>query len=242
MGGFGTTNAGISGVFLFQNNYLCLKKVYLRTQFTGEIMKKLLICLAATAAVCSAQAQSGDFTGFSAGGNLAMNAAGVTASNGDGFKNDGVGQQSIGLGAFATYGFSVGGGMLLSLGFDYSLSDLKVQEYEYTATSAKSILKIQNVWSLSIAPGTMLTDKTLAYAKLGFEKGTAFTSSNDIPEPSKSLTGTSWGFGMKTFINKGTFLQVEAKQTNFGSMKFDNSSTDNKFRATTGSVGLGFMF
>ena len=39
-------------------------------------MKKLLICLAATAAVCSAQAQSGDFTGFSAGGNLAMNAAG----------------------------------------------------------------------------------------------------------------------------------------------------------------------
>jgi hypothetical protein len=30
-------------------------------------MKKLMICLAATAAVCSAQAQSGDFTGFSAG-------------------------------------------------------------------------------------------------------------------------------------------------------------------------------
>ena len=30
-------------------------------------MKKLMICLAATAAVCSAQAQSGDLTGFSAG-------------------------------------------------------------------------------------------------------------------------------------------------------------------------------
>jgi hypothetical protein len=67
MGGFGTTNAGISGVFIFKNNYLFLIKVYLRNQFIGEIMKKLLICLAATAAVCSAQAQSGDFTGFSAG-------------------------------------------------------------------------------------------------------------------------------------------------------------------------------
>ena len=58
-------------------------------------MKKLLICLAATAAVCSAQAQSGDFTGFSAGGNLAMNAGNYSQTVGTATL-DGVGQQSLG--------------------------------------------------------------------------------------------------------------------------------------------------
>ena len=53
-------------------------------------MKKLLICLAATAAVCSAQAQSGGFTGFSAGGNVAMNAGGSSITSAGG-TDDGVG-------------------------------------------------------------------------------------------------------------------------------------------------------
>ena len=64
-------------------------------------MKKLLICLAATAAVCSAQAQSGDFTGFSAGGNLAMNAASFTQPY-DGWSDFTFGMQSIGVEYFST--------------------------------------------------------------------------------------------------------------------------------------------
>ena len=82
-------------------------------------MKKLFICLAATAAVCSAQAQSGDFTGFSAGGNLAMNAGGASETNGTS-TIDGFGQQSLGVGGFVGYGLSMGSASIITFGFDYS--------------------------------------------------------------------------------------------------------------------------
>ena len=200
-------------------------------------MKKLLICLAATAAVCSAQAQSGGFTGFSAGGNLAMNAATYSETVGT-TTLDGIGQNSIGVGGFAAYGLSIGSESILTLGFDYSFSDIKAGELKSATTSGSA--KLQNLWSVSIAPGTMLTDKTLAYFKLGFENGKAVSSSTT--EVSKNITGSSWGVGMKTLFNKNTFLQVEVKQVNFGAARFDGDTTDFTARGTSGSVGVGFMF
>jgi opacity protein-like surface antigen len=200
-------------------------------------MKKLLICLAATAAVCSAQAQSGDFTGFSAGANMAMNAGSYSQAVGTA-TIDGLGQQSLGVGGFAAYGLSIGSASVLTLGFDYSFSDIKAGEIKSTTSSASA--KIQNLWSVSVAPGAMLTDKTLAYFKLGFENGKAVGSSTT--EVSKNVTGSSWGVGMKTLFNKNTFLQVEVKQVTFGSARFDGDTVDFTARGTSGSVGLGFMF
>ena len=199
-------------------------------------MKKLLICLAATAAVCSAQAQSGDFTGFSAGGNLAMNAAGYSVTNAGG-TDDGVGKQSLGVGGFVGYGLSMGSASIITFGFDYSFSDIKT--FENTASSISS--KLQNLSSVSIAPGTMLTDKTLAYFKLGFENGKA-ASTIDGTTNTTNIAGTSWGLGTKTLFSKNTFLQVEIKQTNFRATRFENSITEFTARSTTGSVGVGFMF
>ena len=199
-------------------------------------MKKLLICLAATAAVCSAQAQSGDFTGFSAGGNLAMNAGGASETNGTS-TIDGFGQQSLGVGGFVGYGLSMGSASIITFGFDYSFSDIKT--FENTASSISS--KLQNLSSVSIAPGIMLTDKTLAYFKLGFENGKA-ASTTDGTTNTTNISGTSWGLGTKTLFSKNTFLQVEIKQTNFRATRFENSITDITARGTTGSVGVGFMF
>jgi len=198
-------------------------------------MKKLLICLAATAAVCSAQAQSGDFTGFSAGGNLAMNAAGYSLTNTDG-TDDGVGKHSLGIGGFAGYGLSIGSSTIITFGFDYSFSDVKTFEDSSGASS-----KLQNLSSLSIAPGTLLTDKTLAYFKLGFENGKA-ASTIDSTTNSTNIAGTSWGLGTKTMFSKNTFLQIEVKQTNFRATRFENSVNEFSARSTTGSVGVGFMF
>ena len=198
-------------------------------------MRKLLICLAATVAVCSAQAQSGGFTGFSAGGNLAMNAAGYSVTNAGG-TDDGFGKQSLGVGGFVGYGLSMGSASIITFGFDYSFSDVKTIE-----TTSGYSSKLQNLSSVSIAPGIMLTDKTLAYFKLGFENGkAAFTI--DGTTNTTNIAGTSWGLGTKTLFSKNTFLQVEIKQTNFRATRFENSITDITARGTTGSVGVGFMF
>ena len=197
-----------------------------------------MICLAATAAVCSAQAQSGDFTGFSAGANMAMNAGSYSPQAVGTATIDGPGQQSLGVGGFAAYGLSIGCASVLTLGFDYSFSDSKAGEIKTTTSSASA--KIQNLWSVSVAPGTMLSDKTLAYFKLGFENGKAVGSSTT--EVSKNVTGSSWGVGIKTLFNKNTFLQIEVKQINFGAARFDGDTVDFTARGTSGSVGIGFMF
>ena len=198
-------------------------------------MKKLLICLAATAAVCSAQAQSGDFTGFSAGGNLAMNAAGYSTTDTTG-TDDGFGKQSLGIGGFVGYGLSIGSSSIITLGFDYSFSDVKTFE-----GSLGTSTKLQNLSSLSIAPGTLLTDKTLAYFKLGFENG-KLASTTSSTTNTTNIAGTSWGLGTKTMFSKNTFLQIEVKQTNFRATRFENSVNEFSARSTIGSVGVGFMF
>ena len=200
-------------------------------------MKKQCIGLLIVAAACAAQAQSKDFAGFSAGANLAMNAGSYSQPTGTA-SIDGLGQQSLGVGGFAAYGLPMGSASVLTLGFDYSFSDVKAGEIKSTTSSASA--KIQNLWSVSIAPGTMLTDKTLAYFKLGFENGKAVASSTT--ETSKNITGSSWGVGIKTLFNKNTFLQVEIKQGTFGTARMDGDTVDFTARGTAGSVGVGFMF
>lgn len=166
-----------------------------------------------------------------------MNSAGFTQPF-NGIPEVTFGMQSVGVGGFAGYGLSIGSSSILTMGFDYSFSDIKAADLKGTTTSISA--KLQNLWSVSVAPGTMLTDKTLAYFKLGFENGKAVASSTT--ETSKNITGTSWGVGMKTLFNKNTFLQVEVKQINFGTARMDGDTIDFTARGTSGSVGVGFMF
>ena len=166
-----------------------------------------------------------------------MNAGGYSITSAEG-TDDGAGKQSLGVGGFVGYGLSMGSAFIITLGFDYSFSDIKA--FEGTTGSSTSS-KLQNLSSVSIAPGTMLTDKTLAYFKLGFENGKA-ASTIDGTTNTTNISGTSWGLGTKTLFSKNTFLQVEIKQTNFRATRFENSITDITARGTTGSVGVGFMF
>jgi hypothetical protein len=116
-----------------------------------------------------------------------MNAASFTQPY-DGWSDFTFGMQSIGVGGFAGYGLSIGKSSVLTLGFDYSFSDIKAAELKASTTSASA--KLQNAWSVSIAPGTMLTDKTLAYFKLGFENGKA-VGSNIIQKHQKISPATA---------------------------------------------------
>jgi len=198
-------------------------------------MKKQCIGLLIVAAACAAQAQSNDFAGFSLGAKLAMNAGSLSSNDGT-TSVDGYGQQSVGAGGFAAYGLSLGSNSVLTLGFDYSFSDMKAGDNKSNGTTNK----LQNLWSLSIAPGTLLNDKTMAYFKLGFENGRAVIFNGS--ELTKNITGSSWGLGLKTLMDKNTYVQVEVKQTNFGSAQIDGTSTDFTARGTAGSLGVGFSF
>ena len=135
------------------------------------------------------------------------------------------------------YGFDIDKDTVVLAGFDYNATDLSVGK------SDGQSLTIKNAWSLSAAPGMLLNDKTLAYVKLSYESG-KFNSSVTGSKFDQSVSGFGYGVGLRTEINKTTFLETEIKQVNYSKFtkKIDSTSYDFTTSATVGSVGVVFKF
>ena len=61
-------------------------------------------------------------------------------------------------------------------------------------------------------------------------------------DSTKNITGTSLGFGIRTMVNKTSYLQVEGKQMNYGAARYDGSTADFTARGTVASIGFGVKF
>lgn len=135
------------------------------------------------------------------------------------------------------YGFDIGNDAVILLGLSYNATDVAAGK------SGDNGFKIKNSWSLSAAPGMLVNDKTLAYVKLSYEAG-KFNS--DIPKVTfdQSVSGFGYGVGLRTEINKTTYLETEIKQVNYNKFnnKNDISSGDFTPVVTVGSVGIVFKF
>lgn len=100
-------------------------------------------------------------------------------------------------------------------------------------------LKIKNHLSLYVEPGLLVSDKTLAYGKLSYDSAKAVVT--EEREESKSIKGTGFGFGIRTMIDKTSFVQVEVKQIGFRSIDvLDGTSA--KAKASIGTIGFGMKF
>ena len=135
------------------------------------------------------------------------------------------------------YGFDIGNDALVLLGINYNATELSVAKLNGENA------KIKNSWSLSAAPGMMLNDKTLAYVKLSYEAGKFESSSSDL-KVNQSVSGFGYGAGLRTEINKTTFLETEIKQVNYSKFNYKKGSDSYDFTpsATVGSVGVVFKF
>lgn len=183
-------------------------------------------------ALVSTASMAGNFAGPEAGASVTMN-GGATKFQVIGEKESISGGSSLGFRLHGGYGFDMGNDVLVLLGVNYNATDLSVGK------SAGENVKIKNSWSLSAAPGMMLNDKTLAYVKLSYEAG-KFNSGITNLKVDQSVSGFGYGAGLRTEINKTTFLETEIKQVNY--KKFTYKSTDMTPSATVGSVGLVFKF
>ena len=206
----------------------------------GNHMKKTLLGLVAITASFASFAQTSNFTGTNLGANVSF-AAASTSLTLDTTKIDGLGQQNMGLILSASQGFEMSKSSVILLGLDYSFSESKSGQISSDSTIT---LKAKNLWTLSVAPGFLISDQTLAFLKVGYEgaQTVGTVTGTGATELTKNITGTSLGFGMRTMVNKTTYLQAEAKQVTYGSAKFDTSTTDFTSRATVASIGLGLKF
>jgi hypothetical protein len=180
-------------------------------------------------ALVSTASMASNFAGPEAGVSVTMNGATTTFKFLD--EEITLGESSLGFKLHGGYGFDVSKDTVVLLGLDYNATDIAAGKI------LGGSLKFKNSWSLSAAPGMLLNDKTLAYVKLSYEAGKLGNSTDSEEE---SISGVGYGVGLRTEINKTSFLQTEIKQVNF--KKFTSAGADVTPTATVGSVGVVFKF
>ena len=212
-------------------------------------MKKI-IAFAAVAAACStsAFAQVSNFTGLSAAVNLDAIGNSVEINNVAGSDAGSVyspGANEFGANAQVAYGFELSPKSVVSLGASYSLTgyDGFKSTDSIADGSGKTSTKATNVMSLYVEPGYLVSNSTLAYGKVGYEATSFEGKFKDGSSASLDLTGVSYGFGIRTMIDKNLFVQAEVKRIDDNTNAFAGDTESNfKAKVTAGSIGLGYKF
>jgi outer membrane immunogenic protein len=167
--------------------------------------------------------------------------SGVESGNAFSFDSVG-GKQTQGVSVDVSYGLSLGGSSVLTIGLDADLSDAKLA----TFTDADTVngfnveVKQKNRYGVYVAPGIAVTKDALIYGKLGYNsmKGEL---SFDAGSVSQTFKGVSYGVGTKIMISKNTFFKVEASRYTYSSKTTDDG-TSVKPSATVGTIGFGIKF
>jgi hypothetical protein len=139
----------------------------------------------------------------------------------------------MGIKLHGGYGFDMGNDTVVLVGMNYTPTEIKAGASDNTSA------KIKNSWSLYVAPGMKLNDSSLAYVKLAYEAGKF--QINSTTSINQSISGLGYGVGLRTEINKTTFLETEIKQVNYKKFTYKNA-VDFTNSATVGSVGVVFKF
>ena len=225
-------------------------------------MKKLVLAAAIAAmGMNTAQAAIEDFAGFSAGVMMGFQANTMKLQGSyentedfdysNSYVIDGSGRQGFIGQLTGEYGIVISPAMLLSLGATVDLNKntiFKENEEERDdgdvySYSAKAELK--NAYSLFVAPGYLITEKTIAYAKLSYVAGKVRTSdTEDFLNVNKSVNGFGLAFGSRTLLNEHLSLIVEAGIQDYGSFSHEIYDTHLKasVKTTQAKVGLSYKF
>jgi len=201
-------------------------------------VKKLMCVLAASLACATVGAQTANFGGLS--GALNVNTVSMNTkitSDGDAF--DGIGKQSWNGSAQVAYGFVATPSIVISVGGTFSLGTSKAGTLQIGGDSVE--LRYKNASSLYVEPGFLLNEKTLAYGKLSYEAAKGVVAVSGESETSKSIKGTGFGVGVRTMLDKTSFIQVELKQVNYRGIDIANVASL-KPKAAVGTIGLGMTF
>jgi hypothetical protein len=210
--------------------------------------KKLLLASLVSASMIPAiaQADTKNFEGLSAGLNLNLVSGGAKLSgedSGDAYSFDGLGgKQTQSVSVDVSYGLSLGGSSVLTVGLDADLSDAKLATFtDADANDGFNVeVKQKNRYGVYVAPGIAVTKDALIYGKLGYNSMKGELSSPD-GAVSQTYKGVSYGVGTKIMISKNTFFKVEASRYTFSSKTTDDD-TSVKPSATVGTIGFGIKF
>jgi opacity protein-like surface antigen len=195
-------------------------------------MKNIRIIAAAAACLVTplAFSQTSNFEGFSVLGGVNLGASTFEENAKNGSWSQSVTSTSSNFLAQGEYTFSVGSQITLGLGATIGIGDLLFGK----SSNGGADLKLKETYSAYIAPGYLLSESTLVYAKLASISGTAYATN------SVSLSGVGYGAGARFLSNKNMYYQIEFIQNQYQDKDFTSST--GKFKGSVLSFGTGFKF
>ena len=207
---------------------------------------KKLIAALSVLSLSVGSVNAADFNGVA----LAVSAS-ATGAIVDGSATNGQTAGSASLGADgivpsidASYRFgSAAGG--LALGVEYVPAKVDLATGKSTDVDQSATFKVKNYYTIYAQPEYNLNADTALFAKIGYTSADVYVTSNTtLTSKPGSLDGWRYGAGLKSFVNKNTFIQAEASITDFDSVSAASSSNSWKADAklVQGTISIGYKF
>ena len=170
--------------------------------------------------------------------------------NRDGSEIDGVGKNSIfgmlqGGYAFRWGDFNLGPYAFYLLGS--TTSDTIVPNGGIFQGTTSFQTKWKNQWGIGLQPGYYLSDNTIIYLKMSYNR-TKLELTENTPSgsrnPSENFGGPGIGLGMKHELSNHVILWVDVQQQYYSDKTFNvaGSSIEVKPKMTMGTFGVGYQF
>ena len=200
-------------------------------------MKNIRIIAAAAACLVTpfAFSQTSNFEGFSVLGGVNLGASTFEQNAKNGSSLTSVTSTSSNFLAQGEYTFAIGSQITLGLGATVGLGDLTFGRW---ASGTGGDIKLKETYSAYIAPGYLLNETTLVYAKLASISGTVYGDCGTCT--SVSLSGVGYGAGARFMSNKNMYYQIEFIQNQYQDKDFTSST--GKSKGSVLSFGVGYKF
>ena len=183
------------------------------------------------------------FSGLSVGINGQFKSTTAKVKAGD-YGIDGLGQQNFITNLQADYEFRIDNkwGLLLGATIDFNDNDLLNARGGIHTNKNRTIRATEkNHYSLFVAPTYRLSSDTSGYLKLAYHNS-KIEHSNDFnySQGTKSLHGYGVGIGVRSYLTKNIFANLEIQRIMYSDDSFFLSNLGTG--STVGSFGLGYSF
>lgn len=216
-------------------------------------MKKIISAAGLVILASTATAQISNFEGVSAAVNL--NSVNSNVKFSSYVANAGLGEQSNNASVQAAYGMALSPQAVVSFGVGYGLGKSKSGTVTFfddvifddvildgvILDGVTLAFEVKDQLSIYLEPGFLINSSTLLYGKVSYERAKAVIKLTGDPDESRTVKGTGIGFGIRTMLNKSSFIQVEVRQINFKSINEGTEFTA-KPKANVATIGFGLKF
>jgi opacity protein-like surface antigen len=217
-------------------------------------MKKTII--AVSALFLTSTAYAGNFEGLSVfakaasqSTNTEVKFTGSGDAAGESGKLDGTGRSRFVGGVGADYGIKMNDKFLTLIGVEANINNTNFYKDSSTDEDGTSSAKFKqkNTYGIYVAPGYMINDDALIYAKFSYNRTKAeakFTEDGVSDKSSYNFDGFGFGVGARLFFAKNIFVNAEWQKIEYSreSKTFEDGKLSFKPETTVGTIAIGYNF